>query len=122
MVGRQLPVRNRRFLSTHYRARNAQRGDLAGQEREDDAPRPWVPEAAPRRRDNRSGHVLLGGELQGFSSSIVSGGSDRTLDMTPPDVSVRCYGHWIVVDDDARGTDRQDEKKRTRVICPSTDY
>ena len=46
--GRQLPVPSRQFLSGDVCARNAQRDELASQQREDEAPRPQAQEAAPR--------------------------------------------------------------------------
>ena len=48
-----MPVPGRQFLCGDVRARNAERDDLAGEQREGEAPRPQALEAAPRAVEER---------------------------------------------------------------------
>ena len=67
-----MPVARRQFLGGDVGASDAQRYDLAGKEREDEAPRPQAQEAAPRAVkecpdggviDRGPGDILIVGEL-----------------------------------------------------------
>ncbi len=49
-----MPIPGRQFLCGDVRARNAERDDLAGEQREDEAPRPQALEAAPRAVEERA--------------------------------------------------------------------
>ena len=57
--GGQLPVARRQFLGGDVGAGDAQRDDLSCQERQDEAPRPYAQEAAPRAvKEGPDGRII----------------------------------------------------------------